>query len=107
MTKKFTIENKIKDTIMNKTDLINAFAETASLQKKQAAELFDTLMNVITDTLARHEEIKLMGFGTFKIADVQPKTVTNPQNRQKMDIKGYTRVRFVPSQALKEKLNKK
>ena len=92
---------------MNKTDLIYAFAEAASLQKKQAAELVDALMHVIIGTLARHEEIKLIGFGTFKIAHVQPKTVTNPQNKQKMAIDGYTRVRFVPGQALKDKINKK
>ena len=92
---------------MNKTDLIYAFAAVANLQKKQAAELVDVFMNIILETLEKHEEIKLIGFGTFKISKVKAKTVTNPQNKQKMDIKGYNRVRFVPGQALKDRVNKK
>ncbi len=91
---------------MNKTDLIHSFAEAANLQKKQAAELVDAFMSVILETLGKHEEIKLIGFGTFKISQVKPKTVTNPQHKQKMEIKGYNRVRFVPGQALKDKVNK-
>ena len=92
---------------MNKTDLIHAFADAARLQKKQAAELVEIFMNVIVETLAKHQDIKLLGFGAFKISEVKSKTVVNPKNKQLVEVKEYKRVRFVPGQNLKNKINKR
>lgn len=90
---------------MNKTDLIRVFADKASLQKKQAAQLVDALMDVIMKTLIAHEEIKIIGFGTFKLTKVKAKTIINPQNKQQISIKEYTRIRFVPGKTFKDKIN--
>ncbi len=92
---------------MNRTELINAFAESIGMAKKEAAEILEHFLNVITNTLAKHEEIKLIGFGTFRVVRVKSKIVTNPQNKQKIEIQGYEKVRFIPGQTLKNKVNKK
>ncbi len=92
---------------MNKTELIKALAEQASLQKKQAVELCDIFLNIIVDSFVDHQDVKIIGFGTFKISKVEAKIVTNPQNKKKMKIDSYYRIRFVPAQTLKDKINNK
>ncbi len=92
---------------MNKTELVNVFAKAVQMPKKQAAEILESFLSLISETLSKHEEIKIIGFGTFKVSTVKAKTVTNPQNKQKMEVKEYNRVRFVPGQLLKDSVNKK
>ena len=90
---------------MNKTEFINVFAKNTETSKKQASEVLEQFLQVIEETLKTHEEIKFIGFGTFKVSKVKGKIVTNPQNKQKMEVGPYNRVRFVPGQALKDAVN--
>jgi DNA-binding protein HU-beta len=99
-------QNKNNETV-NKTELIKLFAEEASLQKKQATELVDIFLDIITDSLTNHKDVKIIGFGAFKVSMVKAKTVTNPQSKKKMKIDSYYRVRFIPGQALKDTVNNK
>lgn len=92
---------------MNKTELINAFAKANEISKKQASELLDSFFHLILETVEKHEEIKIIGFGTFKVSKVNAKTVINPQSKKEMEVKEYHRVRFIPGQALKDSANKK
>ena len=91
---------------MNKTELISAFAKASNISKKQAGEMLENFFNIILESVEKHEEVKIIGFGTFKVSKVNAKTVTNPQNKQKMEVKEYHRVRFIPGQALKDSANK-
>jgi DNA-binding protein HU-beta len=90
---------------MNKTELIRAFADKVIIQKKQATELVETLMEIMMNTLSTGEEIKLLGFGTFKLIKVKAKTVINPKNKTKIQIDEYTRLKFVPGKNLKDAIN--
>jgi len=90
---------------MNKTELIRAFAGKAIIQKKQAVELIDTLMDIIIKTLVSGEEIKILGFGTFKLIKVKAKTVINPKTKEKIQVDEYTRLKFVPGKNLKDAIN--
>jgi DNA-binding protein HU-beta len=92
---------------VNKTEFVNAFSKKANVSKKQATEMCEYFFDIIEASLSQHEEIKIIGFGTWKVSEVKGKIVTNPQNKQKMEVGPYNRVRFVPGQALREAVNKK
>ena len=92
---------------MNKTEFVNAFADKANITKKQAAEMLENFLDTIEEALAEGQEISFIGFGRFKVSTVQSKTVHNPQNKQKMEVGPYNRVRFSPGKALKDAVNKK
>ena len=90
---------------MNKTEFINVFAKNIQASKKQAAEMLEHLLETIEEVLEDNDEIKFIGFGTFKISKIKGKIVTNPQNKQKMEVGPYNKLRFVPGQKLKNTIN--
>lgn len=52
---------------MNKTDLIDAIASAAELNKKQAKAALEATLDAITNSLKEGESVQLIGFGTFKV----------------------------------------
>ena len=55
---------------MNKTDLIDAIASAAQLNKKQAKAALEATLAAITGSLKKGEPVQLIGFGTFKVNNV-------------------------------------
>jgi DNA-binding protein HU-beta len=90
---------------LNKASLIDILANTLKISKTAANKQFKTLLQIICDTLAEGKEIKIIGFGTFKVSEMKAKTVKNPQNGQMMTVPASKRVRFVPGKNLKHKVN--
>lgn len=90
---------------MNKTELINAFAQANNFSKKQASEVLDALLDIIISALSDKHEVKIIGFGTFKLSHVKAKTVTNPHSKKQMEVPAYNRIRFIPGQAFKDSVN--
>ena len=90
---------------MNKTELIVRLAEEWQASKKQTGVMLEQFLNVISNTLKNGDDIKIIGFGSFKVSKVEAKIVTNPQNKQKIEVKSYKRVRFSPGANLKKAVN--
>ena len=51
---------------MNKTELIAAVAEKASISKKDADSAVNAVIDTIVEALAAEEKVQLVGFGTFE-----------------------------------------
>ena len=64
---------------MNKTDLIDAIASAAELNKKQAKAALEATLDAITGSLKKGEAVQLIGFGTFKVNARKARTGRNPQ----------------------------
>ena len=90
---------------MNKNDLINALSAKIGGTKKVASDFLNAFCEVISESLTKEEEVKILGFGNFKTAQVSAKIITNPQTKMKMEVKAYKRVRFIPGKKLKEEVN--
>ena len=71
---------------MNKSELIKAVAEKAGFTNKDVAEVYEALIETITDALKNGEKIQLVGFGTIEVKDVPAKTGINPQTKEKVEI---------------------
>ena len=52
---------------MNKTELINAIAENAGLNKADAKKALDATISAISEALKKGDKIALVGFGTFSV----------------------------------------
>lgn len=86
---------------MNKGELIKVLAH-GNVSKAEVARLLDSVVHVITTTLESGEDVRLVGFGTFKTIHFAPRKVRNPQNGQEMMLQSGRRVRFVPGKRLKD-----
>ena len=59
---------------MNKTELINAIAENAGLNKTDAKKALDATISAISEALKKGDKIALVGFGTFSVSERPART---------------------------------
>lgn len=90
---------------MNKTDLINAVAESADLSKKDAENAVKAVLQNIEDTLAKGEKVQLIGFGNFEVRERSARKGRNPQTGEEMEIPATKQPAFKPGKALKDSVN--
>lgn len=85
--------------------LVNLLAAKSGYPKKQCEEFLRELFNTIVNTISDGENIKIKGFGTFKLIDVEPRKSVNVNTGEEIEIPGHKKVTFIPSKELAEALN--
>ncbi|MFK7731927.1 MAG: HU family DNA-binding protein [Pseudomonadales bacterium] len=90
---------------MNKTELIDAIAESADLSKASAARTLEATLDAITGALQNGDSVALVGFGTFQAKDRAARTGRNPQTGEAMQIPAAKVPSFKAGKALKDALN--
>ncbi|OAA30109.1 integration host factor [Kosmotoga arenicorallina S304] len=89
---------------MNKKELVAEIAERTGTTKKLAAEVLDSFVAVVGEKLAKGEEVKLVGFGTFEVAERKPRKGVNPRTKEAIQIPGGKVPKFRAGKELKEKV---
>mgnify|MGYP004710712889 CR=1 FL=1 len=87
---------------LNKQELVSAVAEAVDLPKAKAGEVVDAVFGAIEKALAKKQEVRLVGFGTFVTATRKAAKGSNPRTGEESDIPASTSVRFKPGKALKD-----
>ena len=64
---------------MNKSDLINAIADSADLSKADAGRALEATIDAITGSLKANDSVSLVGFGTFLVRERAARSGRNPQ----------------------------
>ena len=90
---------------MNKTELIKKVAAENELTQKQAAAVVNSVLDSIMDSLAAHEPVALLGFGTFSCKHRDERTGRNPATGEAMTFAASNTPIFKPAKAFKEKVN--
>ncbi|MPY07395.1 HU family DNA-binding protein [Moraxella catarrhalis] len=90
---------------MNKQELIQAVAEKSNLTKADAKTAVDTILTVISDTLADGGEINLIGFGSFSVKTQKQRTGRNPKTGEKLTIPAKKVPSFKAGKGLKDAVN--
>lgn len=90
---------------MNKQDLINAIVDKQpDLTKKAAGEALNTVLDTISDALAKGDVVQLIGFGTFNVRATAARTARNPSTGDPIEIKAGKKVSFKVGKALKDRV---
>ena len=90
---------------MNKSDLIEAVADTADISKTAAGWAVDGLLEAITNALKNGDSVTLVGFGTFSVRQRQARNGRNPKTGEIIEIKASKIPGFKPGKALKDAIN--
>lgn len=90
---------------MNKTELVKVVAEKADLTQAVAADAVNAMIDAIVEKLAEGDEVAILGFGSFKVAERPARTARNPQTGEMVEVPASKAVTFKLSKSLKEKLN--
>ena len=90
---------------MNKSDLIDAIASAADINKSDAGRALDAVIDSITSALKRGDQVSLVGFGTFAVKHRAGREGRNPQTGAAIQIKPSNVPGFMAGKALKDAVN--
>jgi DNA-binding protein HU-beta len=87
---------------MNKQELISHVADGAGLNRNDAARAVETLLETVTATLKRGDEVRLVGFGNFSVTRRKASTGRNPRTGEPIQIQSSAQPKFRPGKVLKD-----
>ena len=90
---------------MTKNELIEAVAQSAELNKKQADAAVNAVIDTITDSLEKDEKVVLVGFGTFEVRERKARTGRNPATKEEIQIPASKAPVFNAGKGLKTRVN--
>ena len=90
---------------MNKTDLVAAVATAAGMSKADADKAVDSVFAAITDALKKGDDVRLIGFGTFSVANRAAREGRNPQTGKTIKIAASKAPKFSAGATLKGAVN--
>lgn len=83
---------------MNRTQLIDSFAQETNISKAKAAIYVNTMLGIIADNLCEGDhEVAIPDFGRFFIKHVPERKGTNPATGEKITIEARDKVVFKAS----------
>ena len=92
---------------MNKNELVSAVAEKADLSKQQAGTAVDAIFEIIQEVMAKGDDIRLVGFGTFSVSHRAASKGRNPSTGAEVDIPARNVPKFAAGKGLKDAVNNK
>ena len=90
---------------MNKNDLVSAVSGSAGISKADAGKAVDGVFDNIASSLQAGNDVRLLGFGTFSVADRKATTGRNPQTGESIQIPARRNAKFKAGKALKAAVN--
>jgi DNA-binding protein HU-beta len=90
---------------MNKNELAGVVADKAGITKAQASDAIDATLEAITKALKSGDEVRLLGFGNFAVAQRKATTARNPQTGATVNVPASKAPKFKPGKALKDAVN--
>jgi len=88
---------------MTKQDLVDAAAKTASVTKKASSDVLEAVLESITKSLKKGENVTVTGFGTFRVSKRAARTGVNPRNpSEKIKIPAMKLPAFKAGKSLKD-----
>lgn len=86
--------------------LTSMLASSSRLPKKQAEAFIKVLFSTLSDTLCRHENVRVKGFGTFKVNKVEARKSVNISTGAQLEIPAHYKLVFSPSKEMAERVNR-
>jgi DNA-binding protein HU-beta len=90
---------------VNKNDLVAEVAASAGLSKADAAKAVDGVFDSITSALSGGREVRLVGFGTFSVAQRKATQGRNPRTGERIQIPASRQPKFKAGKSLKDSVN--
>lgn len=79
---------------MNKADFVRAIAEKTGSSQAEADRSVEAAITIIAEALARGDEVKLPGFGTFQVAERAATEGRHPRTGEKIAIPASKQPKF-------------
>ncbi len=91
-----------KSTIIGRQELTRSIATKVGLTQKKSGEVLEATLDTIRDTLKDGHEVRLVGFGSFKVRRSAARKGVNPRDRKPIQVPAKNRVRFSAGKELSD-----
>lgn len=90
---------------INKSQLATLVSEKLGSSKAEGERVLNAVLESVTESLARGEEVALVGFGTFKVQQRAERMGKNPKTGEEIHIKASKSPAFKAGKSLKDSVN--
>jgi integration host factor subunit alpha len=90
---------------MTKADLVERIHQTIGFTKKESADMLETVLSIMKNTLESGEKLKISGFGNFEVKQKTDRRGRNPQTGETITIEARRVLTFKPSTLLRNAIN--
>ncbi|HQG93115.1 MAG TPA: HU family DNA-binding protein [Acidobacteriota bacterium] len=85
---------------MTKADLADRITQKAQLNRSEALQAVQTILDSLTTSLQHGDKVELRGFGSFRIRARKPRLGRNPKTGERVDVPAKKIVHFKPGRNL-------
>jgi len=90
---------------LTKADIIKSIGKQLGLPKDRSIDLFESVLEIIKQTLVNGEEVKISGFGKFYLIEKKARKGRNPHTGERIIIEPRRIVSFKYSARARDVLN--
>ena len=90
---------------MNRSELISAVSNRTGLSRRESESVLSAFVYEIASGVRSGEDIRITGFGTFKLRQRKARQGRNPRTGEAVRIKASKGIAFTPGATLKADLN--
>ncbi|MEZ7496502.1 HU family DNA-binding protein [Leeuwenhoekiella aequorea] len=90
---------------MNKSDLIDAMAESAGITKAAAKKALESFLGNVEKSLKSGDRVSLVGFGSWSVSQRAAREGRNPQTGKTIQIAAKNVVKFKAGSDLSDAVN--
>ncbi len=94
----------MSDKTLTRMDLAEAVFREVGLSRNESAQLVETVLQHVSDALARGETVKISSFGTFSVREKNARMGRNPKTGEEVPISPRRVLSFRPSHLMKERV---
>ncbi len=92
---------------MNKSELTEQLAEAMHLSVREAASIVNTILDTMTEALAKGGSIEIRGFGSFGVRSYEAYIGRNPKTGEQIAVQPKRLPFFKPGKGLRSQINRK
>lgn len=90
---------------VTRADLAESVYEQVGLSRNESADLVEAILNEISDTLVKGDNVKISSFGSFSVREKGERVGRNPKTGVEVPIKPRKVLVFRASHVLKDRIN--
>ena len=93
------------DNTLTRAQLSEAVYKEVGLSRNESADLVESVLKEISDTLVKGQSVKISSFGSFYVRDKRERIGRNPKTGVEVPITPRRVLVFRPSDSLRNKVN--
>lgn len=93
------------DNKINQSQLAELLAQSGGFSKTAAEQFVKSFFDIITERVLQEGLVKVKGFGTFKLSQMENRESVNVNTGERITIEGHQKITFIPDAELKDSVN--